>query len=280
MLAYPFRKPKPPMSEPVKPGAKLVERPYYEEQKRELEFLKIAADAKIPVLLKGPTGCGKSRLIECLAYDLGRELVSVSCNEDTSATELIGRYLVKGQETIWQDGPLTRSVRNGAVVYLDEVIEAREDVLVLIHSLTDHRRTLFVDALSQPLVAPDSFMLVMSYNPGYQRSYKELKASTKQRFIAINLNYPDPELEEKILIAESGASKALAKKLVGLANKIRPLDELNLVESVSTRLLVYTSRLIQKGIEARQAATMAIVNTLSDDTETTKALRDLVSLYL
>ncbi len=257
-----------------------VKRPYYEEQKNELQFIKIAASDKIPVLLKGPTGCGKSRLIECLAHDLGRPLVTVSCNEDTSATELLGRFLVKGNETLWQDGPLTRAVRQGAILYLDEVVEAREDVLVLIHSLTDHRRALYLDALSESIVAPDNFLLVMSYNPGYQRSFKELKASTKQRFVSIVLNYPNSEVEQRILEKESHAGPELCKKLVALANKIRPLDELNLAESVSTRLLVYTSRLIQKGIPPRQAASMGIVNNLTDDIDTTRALNDLAALYL
>ncbi len=254
--------------------------PYYEIQADEFEVLKLAYKNKLPVLLKGPTGCGKSRLIEKIAHDLARPLTTVSCNEDTSATELIGRFLVKGLETVWCDGPLTRAVRDGGILYLDEVVEAREDVLVLIHSLTDHRRSLFIDAIGESLRAPDTFMLVMSYNPGYQRSFKELKPSTKQRFISIQLSYPEAPTEVKIIESETGATKALATKLVSLANKIRPLSELSLSESVSTRLLVYTSRLIQGGMDPRSAAQVAIVNPLTDDTETALALKDLIALHL
>lgn len=266
-------------ADPVLETDLLIE-PFYEAQANEVDVLSLAFKQQMPVILKGPTGCGKSRLIEKIAFDFKRPLVTVSCNEDTSATELIGRYLVRGLETLWCDGPLTRAVREGGILYLDEVVEAREDVLVLIHSLTDHRRSLFIDATGEALKAPKNFMLVMSYNPGYQRSFKELKASTKQRFISIQLNYPDAATEVKIIEKETGATKSLATKLVALANKIRPLSELSLSESVSTRLLVYASKLIQSGMNAREAAQVAIVNPLTDDFETAQALKDLAALHL
>ncbi len=236
--------------------------------------------AKLPVILKGPTGCGKSRFVDKMAHDLGLPLITVACNEDTSATDLLGRFLIKGNETVWQDGPMTRAVRTGAIFYLDEVVEAREDVIVLIHSLTDYRRMLYIDALSEAVHAPDSFQLVMSYNPGYQKSFKELKPSTRQRFIALSFHYPVPEIEYQIVMKESGASEKIAKSLVALANRIRSLSELGLAESVSTRLIVNAGLLINQGVSPRLAADVAIAQALTDEVDSTRALKDLSALYL
>lgn len=255
-------------------------RPHYEAIHNEEEVFKLSHKAKLPIILKGPTGCGKSRFVDAMAYDLGVPLITVACNEDTSATDLLGRFLIKGNETVWQDGPMTRAVRTGAIFYLDEVVEAREDVIVLIHSLTDYRRMLYIDALAEAVVAPASFQLVMSYNPGYQRSFKELKASTRQRFVSLSFNYPKPEIEALIVMKETGAPEKLCKNLVALANKIRSLSELGLAESVSTRLIINAALLVQQGLGARQAANVAIAEALTDEADTTSAIKDLAALFL
>lgn len=255
-------------------------RPHYEAIHNEEEVFKLSHKARLPIILKGPTGCGKSRFVDAMAYDLGVPLITVACNEDTSATDLLGRFLIKGNETVWQDGPMTRAVRTGAIFYLDEVVEAREDVIVLIHSLTDYRRMLYIDALAEAVVAPASFQLVMSYNPGYQRSFKELKASTRQRFVSLSFNYPKPEVEASIVMKETGVSEKLAKNLVALANKIRSLSELGLAESVSTRLIINAALLTQQGLGPRQAANVAIAEALTDEADTTSAIKDLAALFL
>lgn len=255
-------------------------RPYYEATGQEEEVFKLCHSSKLPVLLKGPTGCGKSRFVDAMAFDLGIPLITVACNEDTSATDLLGRFLIKGNETVWQDGPLTRAVRTGAILYLDEVVEAREDVIVLIHSLTDYRRSLFIDAIGESLIAPPSFQMVLSYNPGYQRSFKELKNSTRQRFVALTFSYPTASLETQIVIQESKAPEKLCSRLVTLANKIRSLSELGLAESVSTRLIVNAALLTQGGLNPRLAADVAIAQSLSDEPDANRALRDLAALYL
>lgn len=255
-------------------------RPFYQAIGDEEEIFRHSHKARLPVILKGPTGCGKSRFIDAMAFDLKVPLITVACNEDTSATDLLGRFLIKGNETVWQDGPLTRAVKTGGIFYLDEVVEAREDVIVLIHSLTDYRRILYIDALAEALVAPASFQLVMSYNPGYQKSFKELKPSTRQRFIALSFAYPKPEMETQIIQSETGASEKVSKNLVALANKIRSLSELGLAESVSTRLIVNSALLIQQGVNPRLAAEVGIAQALTDETDTIKALKDLVALYL
>lgn len=254
--------------------------PYYHLIDNEDQIFKECHKAKLPVILKGATGCGKSRFVDKMAYDLGLQLITVACNEDTSATDLLGRFLIKGNETIWQDGPMTRAVRTGAILYLDEVVEAREDVIVLIHSLTDYRRMLYIDALAEALAAPTSFQLVMSYNPGYQKSFKELKPSTRQRFVALSFNYPSPEIEAQIVMKESGASEKICKSLVTLATKIRSLSELGLAESVSTRLIINAAHLIKVGVNPRQAADVAIAQALTDEIDSTRALKDLSALYL
>ena len=202
--------------------------PYYQSVGRETEIFEHAFKNQLPLLLKGPTGTGKSRLVEHMAATLGVPLITVSCHEETSAVDLLGRYLVIGAETEWQDGPLTRAVRSGAIIYLDEVAEARPDTIVILHSLTDHRRTLFLDRRDESIVAPESFMLVASFNPGYQRGWKELKPSTRQRFIGLTMNYPSASLEAEIVEKETGVATDVAKRLVQIAVKIRNLVELGL----------------------------------------------------
>ncbi len=257
-----------------------VTRPFYQAIGDEEEIFRQGHKAKLPVILKGPTGCGKSRFVDAMAYDLNIPLITVACNEDTSATDLLGRFLIKGNETVWQDGPLTRAVKTGAIFYLDEVVEAREDVIVLIHSLTDYRRILYIDALAEAIAAPASFQLVMSYNPGYQKSFKELKPSTRQRFLALSFTYPKPEIEAQIIQNETGAEEKVCRNLVALANKIRSLSELGLAESVSTRLIVNSALLIKQGVNTRLAAEVGMAQALTDETDTIRAIKDLVALYL
>jgi len=254
--------------------------PYYREVADEARAFTAAFTTRAPVLLKGPTGCGKSRFVEAMAARLDRPLVTVACNDETSAHDLIGRWLVKGGDTVWQDGPVTRAVKQGAVLYLDEVAEAREDVIVVLHPLADHRRQLHVDRLDLTLDAGPGFMLVASFNPGYRRGLKELKPSTRQRFIAIRFGYPPPEVEAEIVATEAGVEVAVAKRLVAVAGKIRKLEELGLAETVSTRLLIAAGRLIVAGIPPRRACAVAVVAPLSDDDDTQRALQDLIDLAL
>lgn len=254
--------------------------PYYREVGDEIRAFTAAHATRTPVLLKGPTGCGKSRFVEAMAARLERPLVTVACNDETSAHDLIGRWLVKGGDTVWQDGPVTRAVKQGAVLYLDEVAEAREDVIVVLHPLADHRRQLHIDRLDQTLDAGPGFMLVASYNPGYRRGLKELKPSTRQRFVAIRFGYPPAEVEAEIVEAEALLEPAVARRLVALAGKIRTLEELGLAETVSTRLLINAGRLIGAGVPPRRACAVAVVAPLSDDVETQHALQDLVDLAL
>ena len=254
--------------------------PYYREVGDEVRAFEAAYATRTPVLLKGPTGCGKSRFVEAMAARLGRPLVTVACNDETSAHDLIGRWLVKGGDTVWQDGPVTRAVKAGAVLYLDEVAEAREDVIVVLHPLADHRRQLHVDRLDVTLDAAAGFMLVASFNPGYRRGLKELKPSTRQRFVAIAFDYPAAEVEAEIVATEAGCEPAIARRLVGLAGKVRALDELGLAETVSTRLLISAGKLIVAGVPPRRACAVAVVAPLSDDREAQAALQDLVDLAL
>lgn len=252
--------------------------PYYCPVGQEREVFEHAWKRRLPLLLKGPTGTGKSRFVEHMAARMGLELITVSCHEETTAVDLIGRYLVKGADTVWQDGPLTRAVREGAILYLDEIAEARPDTIVALHSLTDHRRTLFLDRLNQSVQAPPEFMLVASFNPGYQRGLKELKPSTRQRFLAFSFDYPAPNIEAEIVIAESGVAVNKATKLVQLAGRVRKLVELGLSETISTRLLVDAGQLIADGLAPRLACEVGIVEPLTDDPDTRQALMDLVAL--
>jgi len=243
----------------------------------------------VPVLLKGPTGCGKTRFVEFMAWFLAEKvgknkpqpngigaLHTVSCHEDLTARDLIGRFIMKGGEAVWVDGPATTAVRTGGILYLDEVVEARKDVAVVIHPLTDHRRMLPIDTLGRQLQAPDSFMVVASYNPGYQSVRKNLKPSTKQRFISLDFDYPPAEKETAIVAAEGGVDEAMAEKLVLLANDVRNIVTIDLEEGVSTRALIHAARLIKRGMTARRASSLAIAQTVSDESEEIAAVEVII----
>lgn len=254
--------------------------PFYHRIGKEEELFVHAYKNKTPFLLKGPTGTGKSRFIEYMAHQLGKQIITISCHEETSSTDLIGRFIIKGAETVWMDGPLTKAVKEGAIVYLDEIAEARPDVIVAIHPLTDHRRELFIDKLGETVKAHEDFMLVASFNPGYQKGFKELKPSTRQRFVAATFNYPEASVESEILVKEANVAPEIAKQLVALANKIRNLTELGLTETVSTRLLVNASKLIKSGLPKRLSTHVAVVEPLSDEPQTVEALKDLCDLMI
>lgn len=256
----------------------MSETPFYQEIGEEVNIFKHAHQNQLPLMLKGPTGCGKSRFVEYMASQLNRSLVTVACHEDTGAVDLLGRYLIQGGETVWQDGPLTRAMREGAILYLDEVAEARPDVLVVIHPLTDHRRSIFLDRHNELLTAPKDFMLVVSYNPGYQSNLKEMKPSTKQRFVAMSFKYPKSELEESIVAKETLVESKMAQRLVSLANQLRAATELGLVELPSTRLLIDAAILIRSGLSPRIACDVAIAQPLSDDPEINQTINDMASL--
>jgi nitric oxide reductase NorQ protein len=258
--------------------------PFYLPIGDEVDVFGAAWAARLPVLLKGPTGCGKTRFVEYMAATLPRQsanggvpgnLITVACHEDLTGSDLIGRYLIKGDETIWIDGPLTRAVREGSVCYLDEIVEARKDTTVLIHPLTDHRRILPVDKTGEILEAHPDFLLVLSYNPGYQSVLKDLKPSTRQRFVAIDFAYPPRDLEARIVAHESGLDLDAALKLAKLAEKVRNLKSSGLAEGVSTRLLVYAGQLMQRGVPARRACTVAVSHALTDDADSQRAIDDV-----
>jgi nitric oxide reductase NorQ protein len=272
--------------------------PYYRSIGDELELFTAAYRQHIPVLLKGPTGCGKTRFVEYMAWKLGRPmdvlreggqaqelqegevrvpLVTIACHEDLTASDLVGRYLLDADGTRWIDGPMTRAVKNGAILYLDEVVEARKDTTVLIHPLTDHRRILPVEKTGSIIEADDRFLLCISYNPGYQSALKDLKHSTRQRFISIEFNYPPADIEAEIVARESGCNQEQAVALAKLGEKIRNLQEHGLQEGASTRLLIYAGRLMTEGIGARRACQVAIVWTLSDEEELQRSLEEVVS---
>ncbi len=259
---------------------KIINAPYYYPVDKEVEVFEHTHKNKLPFLLKGPTGTGKSRFIEFMAHRLDKKLITIACHEETSSTDLIGRYIIKGAETIWLDGPLTTAVKEGAIIYLDEIAEARPDVIVAIHSLTDHRRELFIDKLGKTIKAHEGFLLVASFNPGYQRGFKELKPSTRQRFVAISFDYPEAKIEIEVLVNETGIEKDIAKKLVNIATKIRNLTELGLTETVSTRLLVDAAKLIKSGLPKRLSVKVAVVEPLTDDIEVVDALTDLCDLMI
>jgi nitric oxide reductase NorQ protein len=246
----------------------------------EIEIFAVAAQQKLAVMLKGPTGCGKTRFVEYMAQQLKRPLVTVPCHEDLTAADLVGRYLLKGGETIWEDGPLTRAVKMGAICYLDEIVEARSDTTVVLHPLTDHRRELHIDRLNQTWQMPDDFMVVISYNPGYQSVLKDLKESTRQRMVGIDFDYLDAEQEAKVIAAESGLGKEVCEDLVKLASAIRRLQTGMLSEVASTRTIVATAHLICGGVAPRRAAAACIASALSDDAEIIDGLNEMIRNYL
>ncbi|MCC7520917.1 MAG: CbbQ/NirQ/NorQ/GpvN family protein [Flavobacteriaceae bacterium] len=254
--------------------------PYYLPIEKEVEVFEHCYQNRLPILLKGPTGTGKSRFVEYMAHQLNKPLITVACHEETSATDLIGRFLLKGTETVWVDGPLTKAVKEGALIYLDEIAEARPDIIVAIHPLTDHRRKLYIDKLGETIEAHPDFSMIVSFNPGYQKGFKELKPSTKQRFVALSFHYPSEKAEVEILLNETKIDENTAKSLVKIAQKIRNLSELGLSETVSTRLLVDAAQLIAGNLPKRLSVEVAILQPLTDEEETLMALRDLANLYI
>lgn len=274
--------------------------PFYLPIRDEVEVFQTAWAEQIPLLLKGPTGCGKTRFVEYMAYLLGRRaihvgrsgnqivadikdfrsgvgaLYTVACHEDLTARDLTGRYIMKGGEAVWVDGPATMAVKEGGVLYLDEIVEARKDVAVILHPLTDYRRILPIESLGTQLEAPKTFMVVVSYNPGYQSVRKNLKPSTKQRFVAVDFSYPPPEKEATIVERESGVRADVAQKLVLLGNDVRNISNIDLEEGVSTRALVHAAKLIRRGIGARRACSIAIAQAVTDETDEISALELII----
>ncbi len=261
---------------PDRHNYRISREPFYLSNHNEIDIFVAASAASLPVMLKGPTGCGKTRFVEHMAYRLNRPLITVACHEDLFAADLIGRYLLKNDETVWMDGPLTQAVRMGAICYLDEVVEARKDTTVVIHPLTDFRRTLAIDKTGEVLEAQPDFMLVISFNPGYQSVIKDLKQSTRQRFVALTFDYPRPEIEAKIVAAEGGVGTDTALQLVRLAGKVRHIKEQGLAEGASTRLLIYAARLVEMGIDIKTACFTAVCQPLSDDDRLQEILTDLI----
>jgi len=267
-----------------------AEEPYYLPIHDEVEIFRAAFSLRLPVLLKGPTGCGKTRFVEYIAYTLQQEriregvesaedpaspLITVACHEDLSAGDLVGRYLLKGEETVWLDGPLTRAVKTGAICYLDEIVEARKDTTVLIHPLADYRRILPVEKKGQMIQAHENFLLVISYNPGYQSVLKNLKHSTRQRFVAIDFDYPPKEMGSQIIAHESGIETRMAEQLALLGEKVRHLRDHGLEEGVSTRLLIYAAKLMASGITPHRACELAVAKSITDDHETERAVTEI-----
>ncbi|MDP2832447.1 MAG: CbbQ/NirQ/NorQ/GpvN family protein [Pseudomonadota bacterium] len=260
------------------PEAHFIQKePYYEAVGHEIAIFLAAYANRLPILLKGPTGCGKTRFMEYMAWRLQRPMITVSCHDDLTASDLVGRYLVKGGETVWMDGPLTRAVRVGGICYLDEIVEARKDTMVVIHPLADDRRTLPMEKLGQLLEASDDFCLAISYNPGYQSVLKDLKQSTRQRFVALEFDYPAPDLEARIVANESGVDAALAARLVRFAQTTRNLKGAGLEEGASTRLLVHAGKLISSGIDPVLACRSAVAQAITDDGDMLAAIQELSS---
>jgi nitric oxide reductase NorQ protein len=255
---------------------KIEKQPFYEEQSNEVELYTAAYNARLPVMVKGPTGCGKSRFIEHMAHKLDKPIITVSCNEDITASDLVGRFLLDSNGTRWVDGPLTMAARHGGICYLDEVVEARQDTMVVIHSLTDHRRELMLDKKGELVKAHPDFQLVISYNPGYQSLMKDLKQSTKQRFTGLDFDYATAEVEAKIISTESGVDMDIAKKLVQLAQTTRNLVGHGLDEGASTRLLNYAGTLIKGGVSIKDACQMALVCPITDDAEVRETMKNAI----
>jgi nitric oxide reductase NorQ protein len=256
----------------------LTELPFYKPQGNEIALFEHAYKHQLPMLIKGPTGCGKTRFINYMAAKLGRPVYTVACHDDLTAADLVGRHLIGESGTFWSDGPLTRAVREGAICYLDEVVEARKDTTVVLHPLTDDRRILPIERTGETLHAPPEFMLVVSYNPGYQNLLKGMKPSTRQRFLAASFDFPNAELEQEVLIGETDIDETLARRLVILANALRSLKDHDLEEAASTRLLVYTATLIKGGYNPLEACRAALVEPLTDDEETSAALMEVVEV--
>lgn len=258
----------------------LIEKePYYRSVSTEVELYEAAYGARMPVMLKGPTGCGKSRFVEYMAWKLKKPLITVACNEDMTASDLVGRFLLDASGTKWHDGPLTVAARVGAICYLDEVVEARQDTTVVIHPLTDHRRQLPLEKKGEMVNCHPDFQLVISYNPGYQSLMKDLKQSTKQRFGAIDFDYPDAEIETEIVMHETKVDKATAEKLVQIAHRARNLKGHGLDEGISTRLLTYAGQLIARGIAAKAACQMTLVRPITDDPDMRDTLDAAINTY-
>ncbi|MFA5400168.1 MAG: CbbQ/NirQ/NorQ/GpvN family protein [Dehalococcoidia bacterium] len=270
----------------------ITEEPFYLPLKDEVSLFEAAYAERIPVLLKGPTGCGKTRFLEYMTYRMSQKerkrkdssgqrdgipLITIACHEDLTASDLVGKYLLEGDTTRWVDGPLTRAVKSGGICYLDEVVEARKDTIVLIHPLADHRRSLYIEKKGEMLEASDSFILVISYNPGYQSILKNLKHSTRQRFIAIEFTHPPRNIETRIIAHEADVDEDTAGRLAQLGEKIRNLKEQDLSEVISTRLLIYAARMIRQGIPARRACEVAAVWSITDDAEVQKSLKEVVT---
>ena len=258
------------------PGLASAQAPRYEAAGNEAEVFELAWKNHLPLLLKGPTGCGKTRFVAHMAAKLNLPLFTVACHDDLTAADLVGRHLISGDGTVWQDGPLTRAVRAGGICYLDEVVEARKDTTVVLHPLADDRRVLPIDRTGELLEAPPSFMLVVSFNPGYQNLLKGMKPSTRQRFVSLTFDFPAPEREAAIVQGETGIDAARSAKLVQLANSLRALKDRDLEEAASTRLLVYAATLIQAGLSPEDACKVAIVDCLTDEPATAAALMDVV----
>ena len=257
----------------------ITDEPYYQPVAQEVEMFEAAYALRLPLMLKGPTGCGKTRLVEHMAWKLKRALVTVACNEDMTAADLVGRYLLDADGTKWHDGPLTHAVRHGGICYLDEVVETRQDTTVVIHPLTDARRQLPLDKKGELVRAHPDFQLVVSYNPGYQSHTKDLKQSTRQRFLALDFSYPPPEVEARIVMRESGVEPALAVKLVTIAEQSRLLVERGLEEGMSTRMLIHAGRLMRHGVEPVAACDLALVRPLVDDPDLLRALVSMVDAH-
>jgi len=250
--------------------------PYYQAQNNETELFEHAYSNQLPLLIKGPTGCGKTRFIQHMAAKLGRQLYTIACHDDLTAADLVGRHLIGDGETYWHDGPLSKAVREGAICYLDEVVEARKDTTVVLHPLSDDRRILPIERTGEELKAPPEFMLVVSYNPGYQNLLKGMKPSTRQRFISMRFNYSDSATEKTIIQKETGIDDVTATRLIELAHALRALKDHDLEESASTRLLVYAATLIQSGFNPIETCRAAIVEPLTDEEETVEALMEVV----
>src|SRR5579875_3381966 len=260
--------------------------PFYLPITDEVDIFTAAYKARLPVLLKGPTGCGKTRFVEHMAHRLAElpdgpsELVTVACHEDLTGSDLVGRYLLLADETVWVDGPLTQAVRRGAICYLDEIVEARKDTTVLIHPLSDHRRLLPIEKRGETIEAHDGFLLVISYNPGYQSIQKNLKHATRQRFVTIEFDYPPAEKEVEIIAHEAGVDREMAYQLAVLGEKVRHLKASGLEEGVSTRLLIYAGELIRQNISPRRAATVAVTWSLTDEADSKRAIDEIVKAIM